>query len=89
MDYFYSRFRPSFIARAAEVEEEVELVDPQAELRAECKKAHCENYVTKLETCNARESSMKKTEETCYEELLDLLHCVDHCASKALFSKLK
>lgn len=73
----------------AKCEEEPELVDPQTVLREECKTAHCGDYITKLETCNQRVESRTKTEETCYEELLDLFHCVDHCVSKTLFSKLK
>ena len=89
MDLFYNRQRPSFLARAKCEEAEVELVDPQDVLREECKKAHCADYETKLETCNARVSSRTQTEETCFEELLDLFHCVDHCVSKKLFSKLK
>lgn len=89
MDFLYNRRRASFLTRAKCEDAEVELVDPQEELREECKKAHCVDLETKLETCNARVSSRKNTEETCYEELLDLFHCIDHCVSKTLFSKLK
>lgn len=34
-----------------------------------------------LETCNDRVKSKKETDETCYEELLDYVHCVDACVS--------
>lgn len=83
----FRSIRPSFVARAEE--EEVELVDPQEVLREECKQSKCQSLAERLETCNARVSSRKKTTETCYEELIDLMHCVDHCAAKTLFSKLK
>ena len=69
--------------------EEEELIDPQEVLRTECKAKHCEKYEAKLDTCNARVRSRKKTAETCYEELLDLFHCVDHCVAKDLMKKLK
>lgn len=70
-------------------EEEAELVDPQGVIREECNAHHCEKYQTKLTTCNARVNSRSNTAETCYEELLDLMHCIDHCASQKLFTKLK
>lgn len=72
-----------------EEEEEPELVDPQETIREECKTAHCEKYVAKLESCNERVESRKNTAETCFEEILDLFHCVDHCATQKLFSQLK
>jgi len=70
-------------------EEEVELVDPQGPIREACVAHHCEKYKSKLDTCNERVNSRSKTTETCFEELLDLMHCMDHCASEKLFSKLK
>ena len=70
-------------------EEEEEIVDPQVVLRDECKVKHCEKYDVKLATCNDRVNSRQNTAETCYEELLDLFHCIDHCVSKDLFKKLK
>ena len=70
-------------------DEEPELVDPQETLRAECKAQKCDKYRVKLETCNERVNSRSQTTESCYEELLDLFHCVDHCVAKNLFSKLK
>ena len=70
-------------------EEEPELVDPQTVLREECKAKHCEKYDVKLQTCNDRVNSRTQTAESCFEELLDLFHCVDHCVAKDLFKKLK
>ena len=29
--------------------------------------------------------SKNKTTETCFEEILDFYHCVDHCAAKEIF----
>lgn len=73
----------------AQEEEEEELVDPQETLRESCKEKHCQNYASRLQDCNDRVNSKTKTAETCFEEVVDLFHCVDHCASKTLFSKLK
>ena len=84
-----SKQSPLMVARCEEEEEE-EIIDPQVILRNECRETeHCAKYRIKLDSCNDRVNSRKKTAETCYEELLDLFHCVDHCASKKLFSKLK
>jgi len=79
------------VARAAEDEaEEEELVDPMDVLREECSaKPDCAKYQERLQECNTRVTSRKKTEETCMEELIDFMHCVDHCVSHSLFSKLK
>lgn len=74
---------------AADEEEEEELVDPQTVLREECKDKHCLGYEKRLNECNDRVNSRSQTAETCMEEIIDLMHCVDHCASKTLFSKLK
>ena len=79
----------SFKVKCEEEEEAPELVDPQETIREECKEHHCEKYVAKLESCNDRVNSRTKTAETCFEELLDLFHCVDHCASQKLFAQLK
>lgn len=70
-------------------EEEQEVIDPQEELREECKEKKCSSYQTKLQDCTDRVNSRKKTSETCFEEVIDLMHCVDHCAAKTLFSRLK
>jgi len=43
----------------------------------------------KLDECNTRVEGKTRTSETCVEEIIDWLHCVDECAAKNLFSKLK
>ncbi|XP_055886696.1 cytochrome b-c1 complex subunit 6, mitochondrial-like isoform X2 [Biomphalaria glabrata] len=71
-------------------EESADLVDPFVELKEKCaEKPECAKYKQKLDECTARVESRSKTAETCTEELIDFLHCVDHCASKCIFSKLK
>ena len=70
-------------------EDEEDLVDPADKIKEECKTSHCQSYVNKLEACNERVASKAETEETCYEEILDFYHCLDHCASKQIFAKLK
>uniref|UniRef100_UPI00358EC30E cytochrome b-c1 complex subunit 6, mitochondrial n=1 Tax=Myxine glutinosa TaxID=7769 RepID=UPI00358EC30E len=73
-----------------EEEEEEELEDPHDTLRAECRAtSKCTPFVEELETCTERVNSRKKTTETCMQELMDMLHCVDHCVAKSLFQKLK
>ncbi|KAH9495139.1 hypothetical protein Btru_018470 [Bulinus truncatus] len=73
-----------------EKEESAELVDQLVQLRETCaEKEECVKYKHKLDECTARVESRSKTSETCAEELMDFMHCVDHCASKCLFSKLK
>ncbi|RWS11093.1 cytochrome b-c1 complex subunit 6-like protein [Dinothrombium tinctorium] len=78
-----------FVVRAEDEEEEEETVDPQEVLREECTTDHCKKYKEKLDECNARVNSRKNTAETCMEEVIDFMHCLDHCAAKSLFSKLK
>ncbi|GFR66103.1 cytochrome b-c1 complex subunit 6 [Elysia marginata] len=74
----------------AEEEEEEELVDPQDELKEKCsEKKECVSLKEKLDECNARVEGRSKTAETCTEEIIDFMHCVDHCVSKTLFAKLK
>lgn len=79
-----------FTLHAAEdEEEEEELVDPLDTLREKCKANHCPQYLEKFNACEKRVNSKKKTAENCWEELMDLMHCVDHCAAKDLFNHLK
>ncbi|XP_043462098.1 cytochrome b-c1 complex subunit 6, mitochondrial [Leptopilina heterotoma] len=67
-----------------------ELVDPQKVLRETCgQQKKCIELQNRLNTCNDRVNSRKNTEETCLEEIVDLVQCVDHCVAKTLFSKLK
>lgn len=71
-------------------DEEEELVDPQKILREQCQQLpKCASLQEKLNTCNDRVTSRSNTEETCLEEMIDYVECVDHCAAKTLFSKLK
>lgn len=37
---------------------------------------------SEFDICEARINSRNKTEETCAQELLDFVGCVDHCVSK-------
>uniref|UniRef100_T1KWV3 Ubiquinol-cytochrome C reductase hinge domain-containing protein n=1 Tax=Tetranychus urticae TaxID=32264 RepID=T1KWV3_TETUR len=73
---------------AEEPEEEEELVDPLDTLRDKCK-PHCKELQAKMDTCNIRVRSKKETTESCWEEMMDWMHCIDHCASKDLFKYLK
>ncbi|CAL7948857.1 unnamed protein product [Xylocopa violacea] len=67
-----------------------EVIDPQKVLRAWCsRQKKCSDLQVLLDICNDRVSSKKQTEETCMEELLDYVECVDQCVAKRLFSKLK
>ncbi|XP_062521422.1 cytochrome b-c1 complex subunit 6, mitochondrial-like [Corticium candelabrum] len=71
-------------------EEEEDIEDPQEIIREKCRETKkCASLRDKLNTCNERVLSRKRTEETCEEELFDFVHCVDHCVAKTLFSKLK
>ncbi|KAG6803943.1 cytochrome b-c1 complex subunit 6, mitochondrial [Apis mellifera caucasica] len=70
--------------------EDEEIVDPQKLLREKCSRLpKCSAMQDKLNTCNDRVNSRKQTEETCMEELIDYVECVDHCVAKTLFTKLK
>ncbi|KAH7645511.1 hypothetical protein DERF_013601 [Dermatophagoides farinae] len=72
----------------AEEEEEEELVDPMNVLRERCTTEHCQSLKDKYEACNDRVNSKSATAENCFEEIVDFLHCVDHCVAPKLFSKL-
>merc|ERR1712128_238573 len=79
-------------APAEEEEDEEELIDPMDGLKENCGTSNaCAPSAEKLSTCNDRVAGRSKTEEVCDEELIDYLHCVDHCLSQSnnLFSKLK
>ncbi|KAL2731441.1 hypothetical protein V1478_004986 [Vespula squamosa] len=86
---FIQNFIRNFVPKVKADEEEEELVDPQTVLREECSAKNCEKLKEILNTCNDRVNSRKQTEETCLEELVDYVQCVDHCVAKTLFSKLK
>jgi ubiquinol-cytochrome c reductase subunit 6 len=73
-----------------DAEEEEEMVDPLQKLRDNCAaKAECTALAEKMNACNDRVNSKSATTETCLEELIDYMHCVDHCANKKLFNFLK
>ncbi|XP_003746995.1 cytochrome b-c1 complex subunit 6, mitochondrial [Galendromus occidentalis] len=75
--------------KAQEVEEQ-ELVDPQTTLREKCREEpKCAAFKEKWDACETRVRSRKKTAETCSEELIDFIQCVDHCVAPELFKHLK
>merc|ERR1712172_102464 len=72
-----------------EEEDEEDLVDPHESVREQCVTDHCTAVKARLDECNARVESKNNTTETCFEEILDFYHCIDHCSSKIILSKLK
>ncbi|XP_065840964.1 cytochrome b-c1 complex subunit 6, mitochondrial-like [Oscarella lobularis] len=73
-----------------EEEDEEELEDPQETLREKCGESRaCAALKEELNRCTERVESRTKTEEKCEQELFDFIHCIDQCASRSLFSKLK
>ncbi|XP_017884447.1 cytochrome b-c1 complex subunit 6, mitochondrial-like [Ceratina calcarata] len=67
-----------------------EIVDPQQVLRGKCSaEPKCASLQGMLDTCTDRVNSRTQTEETCLEELIDYIECVDHCVAETLFTKLK
>merc|ERR1712203_904550 len=67
-----------------EEEDEEDLVDPQEVIREKCKEDHCAAFQKELESCNDRVNSKNATTETCFQEILDFYHCIDHCASETI-----
>merc|ERR1711936_655596 len=76
-------------AEEEEEEDEEDLVDPHDTVREQCVTDHCAAIKARLDECNARVESKNSTTETCFEEILDFYHCIDHCSSKIIMSKLK
>merc|ERR1711953_1026201 len=72
-----------------EEEDEEDLIDPATAIKEACAENHCTAYKAKLDECNDRVKSKNKTTETCFEEILDFYHCVDHCAAKDVFKHVK
>merc|ERR1719357_77706 len=73
-----------------EEEEEEDIVDPHETAKERCQeRSECVSLKDKLDECNTRVEGKTRTSETCVEEIIDWLHCVDECAAKNLFSKLK
>merc|ERR1719336_461332 len=70
-------------------EDEEDLVDPATAIKEACAESHCTSYKAKLDECNDRVKSKNKTTETCFEEILDFYHCVDHCAASSIFQHVK
>ena len=62
----------------------------QDEIKESCRSsAKCQGYVSTFDKCSERVGSRGDDEESCEEELFDLVHCVDACVAKEIFSKLK
>eukprot|EP00118_Oscarella_pearsei_P025181 m.307673 g.307673 ORF g.307673 m.307673 type:complete len:123 (+) comp42608_c0_seq1:37-405(+) len=73
-----------------EEEDEEELEDPQETLREKCgETTRCKGLKEELGRCNERVKGRTNTNEKCEQELFDFIHCIDQCASRSLFSKLK
>jgi len=72
-----------------EDEDEEDLIDPADAIKENCAISGCMPLRDRLEECNTRVESKSKTSETCFEEILDFYHCVDHCAAKEIFKNLK
>ncbi|CAF4859764.1 unnamed protein product [Rotaria sp. Silwood1] len=58
--------------------------DPLTKLKELCSEDHgCEKFKSRLQQCTDRVQNKSYTKETCNEELLDFLHCVDECMAMA------
>nr|ALS04925.1 mitochondrial cytochrome b-c1 complex subunit 6 [Pseudodiaptomus poplesia] len=79
----------SLKAEGEEEEEEEDLVDPATAIKEMCAENSCSKYKARLDECNDRVTSKTKTSETCFEEILDFYHCVDHCAAPEIFKHVK
>lgn len=67
-----------------------EIVDPLQTKREKCKQEEkCLQLQKRLDKCTKRVEKHPEREESCFEEVLDYVSCVDHCAMHGLFSKLK
>lgn len=86
-----SIFSSSMTVKAEEEDEEEEedLVDPATAIKEACAENNCAALKAKLDECNDRVRGKTKTTETCFEEILDFYHCVDHCAAKDVFKHVK
>jgi len=70
-----------------EVPEEPE--DPKPKIVEECgETTTCKPLKHHLEECTRRVEE-GGTDETCAEEFLHFMHCVDHCAAPKIFAVLK
>lgn len=74
----------------AESKDPDEIVDPLSVRREKCQlEAKCAKLKLRWDKCTARVNKAKEPTETCFEEIIDYVNCVDHCAMHGLFSKLK
>lgn len=80
---------PKLKAEEEEEEEDEEPVDMAVIIKEKCGEEHCSKYKDRLDECNQRVKSKTETTETCFEEILDFYHCVDHCAAKDIFKHVK
>ncbi|CAG0923196.1 unnamed protein product [Notodromas monacha] len=71
--------------------EDGEMSDPLERLKGECEaNKKCVALKARLEECNDRVNSCEgETTETCEEEIMDFIHCIDHCVAKDLFKYVK
>jgi len=76
-------------AEEEDEEEEEDLVDPATAIKEACAENNCAALKAKLDECNDRVRGKTKTTETCFEEILDFYHCVDHCAASEIFKHVK
>merc|ERR1719180_148875 len=63
--------------------------DPATVIKEKCAESDCTKYKERLDECTNRVQSKNKTTETCFEEIIDFYHCVDHCAAEQIFEHVK
>lgn len=58
-------------------------------IREKCEeKPECSKLKLDFSNCEERVSSKSNTAETCAQELLDFLHCRDHCVSIPIYKTI-
>jgi ubiquinol-cytochrome c reductase subunit 6 len=64
------------------MKDDISLQDIQDKLKDACRETkECIKAKEIYDSCATRVNSRSKTEETCHEEMMDYMHCVDHCVS--------
>ena len=64
------------------MKDDISLQDIQDKLKDACRETkECIKAKEIYDSCATRVNSRSKTEETCHEEMMDYVHCVDHCVS--------